>query len=209
MQNFEVVSHPLIEQKLRYLRDKNTPSREFKNLLSEISSLMVFEITRDLKLKPVQIETPIATTTAYEVDDHIALVPILRAGLGMVDGIHELIPTAKIGHIGLYRDETTLQPKEYYAKLPVDVAERLVILLDPMLATGNSIIYAVDLLKNKFKVKRIKVVSIVAAPEGVSNVFEHHPDIQVYSAALDQGLNENGYIVPGLGDCGDRLFGTL
>lgn len=209
MQNFEVVSHPLIEQKLRYLRDKNTPSREFKNLLSEISSLMVFEITRDLKLKPVQIETPLATTTAYEVDDHIALVPILRAGLGMVDGIHELIPTAKIGHIGLYRDEKTLQPKEYYAKLPVDVHERLVILLDPMLATGNSIIYAVDLLKNKFKVKRIKVVSIVAAPEGVSNVFEHHPDIQVYSAALDQGLNENGYIVPGLGDCGDRLFGTL
>ncbi len=209
MQNFEVVSHPLIEQKLRYLRDKNTPSREFKKLLSEISYLMAFEITRDLKLKPVEIETPLAKTTAYEIDDHIALVPILRAGLGMVDGIHDLIPTAKIGHIGLYRDEQTLEPREYYAKLPKDVSDRLVILLDPMLATGNSITYAVDLLKDKFNVKRIKVVSIVAAPEGVNKLLTHHPDIQAYSAALDKGLNENGYIVPGLGDCGDRLFGTL
>ncbi len=209
MENFEVVSHPLIEQKLRYLRDKNTPSREFKKLLSEISYLMAFEITRDLKLKPVEIETPLARMTAYEVDDHIALVPILRAGLGMVDGIHDLIPTAKVGHIGLYRDEQTLQPKEYYCKLPKDVADRLVILLDPMLATGNSIVYAIELLKEKYNVKRIKVVSVVAAPEGVENLHKHHPDVQAYSAALDEGLNENGYIVPGLGDCGDRLFGTL
>jgi len=206
--NFELVTHPLIEQKLRYLRDKNTPTREFRQLLSEISYLMAFEITRDLKLKPVEIETPLAKMTAYELDDHIALVPILRAGLGMVDSIHNLIPTAKVGHIGLYRDEKTLQPKEYYCKLPKDIHNRLVILLDPMLATGNSIIYAINLLKNKYNVKKIKVVSIVAAPEGVENLQKHHPDVQAYSAALDQGLNENGFIVPGLGDCGDRLFGT-
>ena len=208
MDNFEVVSHPLIEQKLRYLRDKNTPNREFKKLLSEISYLMAFEITRDLKLKPVEIETPLEKTTAYEIDDHIAIVPILRAGLGMVDGILDLIPTAKVGHIGLYRDEDTLEPKEYYSKMPKDIDKRLVILLDPMLATGHSIVYAISLLKNRYKVKRIKVVSIVAAPEGVRLVHEKHPDVQAYSAALDRELNENGYILPGLGDCGDRLFGT-
>ncbi len=208
MGNFEVVTHPLIEQKLRYLRDKNTPSREFKKLLSEISYLMAFEITRDLPIKPVEIETPLTKTIAYEVAEHIALVPILRAGLGMVDGIHDLIPTAKVGHIGLFRDEQTLQPKEYYCKLPVDVADRLVILLDPMLATGNSTVYAIDLLKKK-GVKKIKFVSIVAAPQGVETLQKHHPDVQAYSAALDETLNENGYIVPGLGDCGDRLFGTM
>ncbi len=208
MANFEVVTHPLIEQKLRYLRDKNTPSREFKKLLSEISYLMAFEITRDLPIKPVEIETPLTKTIAYEVAEHIALVPILRAGLGMVDGIHDLIPTAKVGHIGLFRDEQTLEPKEYYSKLPVDIADRLVILLDPMLATGNSTVYAIDLLKSK-GVKKIKFVSIVAAPQGVENLQKHHPDVQAYSAALDETLNENGYIVPGLGDCGDRLFGTL
>ncbi len=208
MASFEVVTHPLIEQKLRYLRDINTPSREFKKLLSEISYLMAFEITRDLPIKPVEIETPLAKTVAYEVAEHIALVPILRAGLGMVDGIHDLIPTARVGHIGLYRDEQTLEPKEYYCKLPNDIDQRLVILLDPMLATGNSTVYAIDLLK-KHGVKKIKFVSIVAAPEGVRRLQEKHPDVQAYSAALDDHLNENGYIVPGLGDCGDRLFGTL
>ena len=208
MASFEVVTHPLIEQKLRYLRDKNTPSREFKKLLSEISYLMAFEITRDLPIKPVEIETPLAKTVAYEVAEHIALVPILRAGLGMVDGIHDLIPTARVGHIGLYRDERTLEPKEYYCKLPNDIDQRLVILLDPMLATGNSTVYAIDLLK-RHGVRKIKFVSIVAAPEGVRRLQEKHPDVQAYSAALDDHLNENGYIVPGLGDCGDRLFGTL
>ncbi len=207
MKNFEVVTHPLIEQKLRYLRDKNTPNREFKQLLSEISYLMAFEITRDLPLKEVEIETPLMKTTAKEIVDHIAIIPILRAGLGMVDGILDLIPTAKVGHIGLYRDEETLRPKEYYTKLPRDVNERLVILLDPMLATGHSLDYAIELIK-KYDVKHIKVVSIVASPEGVKFLCEKHPDVQVYSAALDQGLNENGYILPGLGDCGDRLFGT-
>ncbi len=207
MKNFEVVTHPLIEQKLRYLRDKSTPNREFKKLLSELSYLMAFEITRDLKLKPVEIETPLERTTAYEVDDHFAIVPILRAGLGMVDGILDLIPTAKVGHIGLYRDENTLQPKEYYTKLPKDIANRLVILLDPMLATGHSVVYAIDLLK-RYGVKRIKFVSVIAAPEGVKLLQEKHPDVQAYSASLDRQLNEKGYILPGLGDCGDRLFGT-
>lgn len=208
MANFEVVTHPLIEQKLRYLRDKNTPSREFKKLLSEISYLMVFEITRDLSIKPVEIETPLAKTIAYEIAEHIALVPILRAGLGMVDGIHDLIPTARVGHIGLYRDEKTLEPKKYFSKLPNDISQRLVILLDPMLATGNSIVYAISLLK-KEGVKKIKFVSIVAAPEGVKKLQQIHPDVQAYSAALDDFLNDDGYIVPGLGDCGDRLFGTI
>ena len=207
MENFEVVSHPLILQKLRYLREKDTPNREFKKLLSEISYLMAFEITRDLKTKPVEIQTPLEKTTAYEIDDHIAIVPILRAGLGMVDGILDLIPTAKVGHIGLYRDEQTLEPKEYYCKLPKDIANRLVILLDPMLATGHSVVYAIDLLKRN-NVKRIKFVSVVASPEGVKLLHSKHPDVQAYSAALDRELNENGYILPGLGDCGDRLFGT-
>jgi len=208
MANFEIVTHPLIEQKLRYLRDKNTPSREFKKLLSEISYLMAFEITRDLSIKPVEIETPLAKTIAYEIAEHIALVPILRAGLGMVDGIHDLIPTARVGHIGLYRDEKTLEPMEYYSKLPNDISQRLVILLDPMLATGNSTVYAISLLK-KEGVKKIKFVSIVAAPEGVKKLQQIHPDVQAYSAALDDFLNDDGYIVPGLGDCGDRLFGTI
>ncbi len=207
MKNFEIVTHPLIEQKLRYLREKTTPNREFKKLLSEISYLMAFEITRDLKLKPVEIETPLEKTTAYEIDEHIAIVPILRAGLGMVDGILDLIPTAKVGHIGLYRDENTLQPKEYYCKLPKDISERLVILLDPMLATGHSVVYAIDLLK-RHNVKHIKFVSVVASPQGVALLNSKHPDVQAYSAALDRGLNEHGYILPGLGDCGDRLFGT-
>lgn len=207
MDNFKVVSHPLIKEKLRFLRDKKTPNIEFRKLLSEISYLMTFEITRDLKLKDVEIETPMETMTAKVIDEHIAIVPILRAGLGMLNGILDLLPTSKVGIIGLYRDDETLEAKEYYCKFPPDISNRLVLLLDPMLASGHSIDYAINMLK-KDNVKNIKVVSVVAAPEGVKLVAEKHPDVQFYSAALDERLNENGYIMPGLGDCGDRLLGT-
>ncbi len=207
MENFTIVTHPLIKQKLRYLRDKVTPSREFKKLLDEISYLMTFEITRDIEVKEVEIETPLKRTISHEISEHIAVVPILRAGLGMLDGILNLIPTAKVGFIGLYRDDESLQPKEYYCKLPSDVDDMLVILLDPMLATGHSMGYGVDLLKEA-GVKHIKTVSIVAAPEGVEFMTRNHPDVQIYSASLDESLNSDGYILPGLGDCGDRLYGT-
>lgn len=207
MDNFKIVTHPLIKQKLRYLRDKNTPSREFKRLLEEISYLMTFEITRDLEMNEVEIDTPLMKAKCSEISEPIAVVPILRAGLGMLDGILNLIPTANVGFIGLYRDDEALEPREYYTKLPQDISNRLTILLDPMLATGNSMAYAVDVLK-RYGVKHIKTVSIVAAPEGVEKMQKKHPDIQIYSAALDESLNNRGYILPGLGDCGDRLFGT-
>lgn len=207
MENFTVVSHPLIKQKLRFLRDKNTPNMEFKKLLNEISYLMTFEITRDLSVKDVEIETPMQKMIAQEIDSHIAIVPILRAGLGMLDGLLDLIPIANVGIIGLYRDDETLEAKEYYCKLPTDIENRWVFLLDPMLATGHSIDYAINILKRR-NVKHIKVVSIVAAPEGVNFLTNKHKDVQFYSAVLDESLNENGYIMPGLGDCGDRLFGT-
>ncbi len=207
MENFKVVSHPLIIEKLRFLRDKKTPNIEFRKLLSEISYLMTFEITRDLQLKDIPIETPMQKMIAKEVAAHFAIVPILRAGLGMLDGILDLIPTAKVGIIGLYRDDDTLEAKEYYCKLPPDINNRLVLLLDPMLASGHTINYGIDLLK-KHNVKNIKVVSIVAAPEGVELVSKKHPDAQLYSASLDNKLNQDGYILPGLGDCGDRLLGT-
>ena len=207
MTNFKVVTHPLIIEKLRFLRDKKTPNIEFRKLLSEISNLMTFEITRDLKLKDVEIETPMQKMIAQTIGEHICIVPILRAGLGMLNSILDLMPTAKVGIIGLYRDDETLEAKEYYCKLPPDVSERLVFLLDPMLASGHSIDYAINLLK-KNNVQNIKVVSIVAAPEGVEFVTKKHQDVQFYSASLDEKLNENGYIIPGLGDCGDRLLGT-
>ncbi|MBN2890592.1 MAG: uracil phosphoribosyltransferase [Bacteroidales bacterium] len=207
MDNFKVVSHPLIKEKLRFLRDKDTPNIQFRKLLSEISYLMTFEITRDLRLKEIEIETPLQKMIANRIDEHIAIVPILRAGLGMLNGILDLLPTSKVGIIGLYRDDDTLEAKEYYCKLPPDVSDRLVLLLDPMLASGHSIDYAINMLKSR-NVKDIKVVSIVAAPEGVELVTTKHPDVQFYSAALDIRLNENGYILPGLGDCGDRLLGT-
>lgn len=207
MDNFKVVSHPLIKEKLRFLRDKETPNIEFRKLLSEISYLMTFEITRDLKLREIEIETPMQKMIAHRIDEHIAIVPILRAGLGMLNGILDLLPTSKVGIIGLYRDDETLEAKEYYCKLPPDVENRLVLLLDPMLASGHSIDYAINMLK-KDNVKNIKVVSIVAAPEGVELVTKKHPDVQFYSAALDEKLNDIGYILPGLGDCGDRLLGT-
>jgi len=168
---------------------------------------MTFEFSRDIGLKDVEIETPLMKTISYEISEHIAVVPILRAGLGMLDGIVNLIPTAKVGFVGLYRDDDTLKPQDYYFKMPKDIDKRLVILLDPMLATGHSMSFAVDMLK-KVGVKHIKTVSIVAAPEGVEYLSNAHPDIQIYSASLDEKLDNNGYILPGLGDCGDRLFGT-
>ncbi|MDY0277585.1 MAG: uracil phosphoribosyltransferase [Acholeplasma sp.] len=202
-----IIKHPLIEHKLGIIRNKDTKTKEFRETVSEIAGLITYEITRGLKLKDKEIETPITKTIAKELEDEIIIVPILRAGLGMVDGIHNLIPSAKIGHIGLYRDEKTLEPKEYYAKFPEEVKNGIVLLVDPMLATGNSTVKAIDILKNK-GVKKIIFVGLVGSPEGVKNLQAKHPDVEIYLVALDEKLNEIGYIVPGLGDAGDRLFGT-
>lgn len=202
-----VVSHPLIEHKLTQIRRKDTKMKDFYQIVQEIGSLMAYEISKDFPLKETEIETPICKTVQRELSAEIVVVPILRAGLGMVDGIRNTIPTAKVGFIGLYRDEETLKPHEYYAKFPANVANSLVLLVDPMLATGGSAIVAVDSLKQR-GVKNIKYVGLVAAPEGVEALSKAHPDIDIYTAALDEKLNEKGYIVPGLGDCGDRLFGT-
>src|SRR5690554_388275 len=207
MNNPNILKHPLIEHKLTIIRNVSTNTKDFREAVSEIAGLLTFEITRGLKLKPKKIKTPVAETTGYELEDKILIVPILRAGLGMVDGIHKLIPNAKIGHIGLYRDEETLEAKEYYAKFPTEINKSTVLLLDPMLATGNSTVKAIDILKAK-KAKEIIFVGIVGSPEGVSRVRKAHPDVKIYLATLDDKLNENGYIVPGLGDAGDRLFGT-
>jgi uracil phosphoribosyltransferase len=204
-----VMDHPLIQHKLTFLRDKNTGSKEFRALVGEIAMLMCYEATRDLPLQDVQIETPMgASTTKVIAGRKLAFVPILRAGLGMVDGVLALVPAAKVGHIGLYRDHETLKPVEYYNKLPQDISEREVIVLDPMLATGGSAIDAISIIKRS-KPKSIKFMCIIAAPEGINALTEAHPDVQVYCAAVDQKLNEIGYIVPGLGDAGDRIFGTL
>lgn len=203
------MDHPLIQHKLTFLRDKNTGSKEFRALVGEIAMLMCYEATRDLPLQDVQIETPMgAATTKVIAGRKLAFVPILRAGLGMVDGVLALVPAAKVGHIGLYRDHETLKPVEYYNKLPQDISEREVIVLDPMLATGGSAIDAISIIKRS-KPKSIKFMCIIAAPEGINALTEAHPDVQVYCAAVDQKLNEIGYIVPGLGDAGDRIFGTL
>ncbi|MFR8003643.1 MAG: uracil phosphoribosyltransferase [Hydrogeniiclostridium sp.] len=204
-----VMDHPLIQHKLTFLRDKNTGSKEFRALVGEIAMLMCYEATRDLPLQDVQIETPMgAATTKVIAGRKLAFVPILRAGLGMVDGVLALVPAAKVGHIGLYRDHETLKPVEYYNKLPQDISEREVIVLDPMLATGGSAIDAISIIKRS-EPKSIKFMCIIAAPEGINALTEAHPDVQVYCAAVDQKLNEIGYIVPGLGDAGDRIFGTL
>lgn len=203
------MDHPLIQHKLTFLRDKNTGSKEFRALVGEIAMLMCYEATRDLPLQDVQIETPMgAATTKVIAGRKLAFVPILRAGLGMVDGVLALVPAAKVGHIGLYRDHETLKPVEYYNKLPQDISEREVIVLDPMLATGGSAIDAISIIKRS-EPKSIKFMCIIAAPEGINALTEAHPDVQVYCAAVDQKLNEIGYIVPGLGDAGDRIFGTL
>lgn len=203
-----ILDHPLIQHKLMHIRDKNTGTKQFRELVNEVSMLMGFEITRHLPVKEVEVETPVGIAKAQTLTGKkIGLIPILRAGLGMVDGMLQLLPAAKVGHIGLYRDPETLQPVEYYLKLPSDISERMLIVLDPMLATGGSANDAIDSLKKR-GAKAIKLMSLVAAPEGIKVIQENHPDVDIFICALDEKLNEKGYIVPGLGDAGDRLFGT-
>lgn len=209
MGKITITNHPLIQHKLSILRDKNTGSMEFRKLVSEISNLMCYEATRDLPLTEIVIETPMAPMkTKVIAGKKLAFVPILRAGLGMVDGVLNLVPSAKIGHVGLYRDPETKKPVEYYCKLPNDINERDVIILDPMLATGGSAIDAISLVK-KSNPKSIKFMGIIAAPEGIDALSKAHPDVDIYCAALDEKLDENCYILPGLGDAGDRIFGTI
>jgi uracil phosphoribosyltransferase len=203
----KILEHPLITHKLTQLRRKETGTKDFQHLLNELSGLMAYEISGDLPVKGVKVETPVGTCFAHEIVKDIVLIPILRAGLGMVDGIRNLIPTAKVGHIGLYRNEDTLSPVAYYSKVPKNLADAIVMVLDPMLATGGSASAAISGLKEEGAVV-IKLVCIVGAPEGVRKIESHHPDVDIYLAALDEGLNDKGYIVPGLGDAGDRLFGT-
>lgn len=203
-----VMDHPLIRHKITILRDKNTDVQTFRNLIGEIALLIGYEATRDLNLSEVDVETPLVKTKGSVIKKQVTIVPILRAGLGMVDSLMSLIPASKVGHIGLYRDHDTLKPVEYYCKFPPDIAERQVIVTDPMLATGGSAIAAVDCLKRR-GVKKIKLMCVLAAPEGVEAFSKEHPDVDIFCGVLDEKLNENGYIVPGLGDAGDRLFGTL
>ena len=203
-----IVEHPLLQHKISLLRDRNTGTKEFRDLVGEIATLLCYEATRDLPLEEVEIETPITMAkTKVLAGRKLALVPILRAGMGMLDGMLTLLPAAKVGFIGLYRDEKTLQPVEYFCKLPQDIAERDVLVLDPMLATGGSASAAIQFIKN-YEVKNIKLMNIIAAPEGIQRVHHDHPDVDIYCAALDEKLNDHGYIVPGLGDAGDRIFGT-
>lgn len=208
MAKVHIMDHPLIQHKLTFIRDKETGAKEFRELVEEVSLLMAYEVTRDLPLEEVQIETPMAKThTKVLSGKKLGIVPILRAGLGMVDGMLKLIPTAKVGHIGLYRDPETLEPVEYYCKLPPDVEERELIVVDPMLATGGSASAAITFLKQK-GAKNIRLVCLIAAPEGIKRIEQDHGDVNIFVAAVDKHLNEHGYIVPGLGDAGDRLFGT-
>lgn len=208
MSKLIILDHPLIQHKLTIIRDKETGTKEFRELVDEVAMLMAFEISRDFPLEDVEIETPVAKTTCKRLaGKKVGLVPILRAGLGMVDGVRKVIPAAKVGHIGLYRDPETLKPVEYYFKLPTDVSEREFIVIDPMLATGGSAAEAIHAIKKR-GAKHIKLMCLVAAPEGVKAIQKEHPDVDIYLAALDESLNEHGYIVPGLGDAGDRLFGT-
>ena len=203
-----VFDHPLIQHKLSIMRDKDTSVKEFRELVSEVAMLMCYEATRDLPLEEVEIETPVAPATVKRLSGKkLAVVPILRAGLGMVDGMLTMIPSAKVGHIGLYRDPETLLPVKYYCKMPKDIAERDVIIVDPMLATGGSATAAITFLK-EYGCKHIKLMSIIGAPEGIKKVQDEHPDVDIFVAAEDEKLNEHGYIVPGLGDAGDRIFGT-
>ena len=210
MGKFNVLDHPLIQHKLTMIRQKDCGTKVFREVVNEISMLMAYEVSRDLPLEDVEIETPLVKTTLKTLaGKKVAIIPILRAGLGMVDGILELIPAAKIGHVGMYRDHDTLQPVEYFVKLPSDISERQLFVVDPMLATGGSAVAAIDaLLKRGAHPESIKFCCLVAAPEGVKVLQEAHPEIDIYAAAVDERLNENGYILPGLGDAGDRLFGT-
>ena len=208
MGKFQVISHPLIQHKLSILRREDTSTKDFRELVNEIAMLMGYEVSRDLPLEEVEIQTPITKTVQKQLSGKkLAIVPILRAGIGMVGGFLSLVPAAKVGHIGMYRDEETLEPVEYLVKLPEDIDQRQIFVVDPMLATGGSAILAVDSLKKR-GAANIKFVCLVAAPEGVKKLQDAHPDIDIYTASLDEKLNENGYIVPGLGDAGDRLFGT-
>jgi uracil phosphoribosyltransferase len=208
MAQVHIMDHPLIQHKLSLMRDKTTGVKEFREAVSEISTLMCYEATRDLPLKEIEIETPMSVSKVKVISGKkLAIVPILRAGLGMVDGVLSLIPAAKVGHIGLYRDPNTLQPVEYYCKMPNDIANREVIILDPMLATGGSASAAIQFIKN-YGVTNIKLMCIIGAPEGVQAVQKDHPDVEIFLASLDEKLNDQGYIVPGLGDAGDRIFGT-
>ena len=202
------IDHPLILHKLAFIRSKDTGSKDFRELVEEVSMLMAYEVTRNLSTEEVEIETPICKTKCEILSGKkMAIVPILRAGLGMVDGLVNLVPAAKVGHVGLYRDPETLQPVEYYSKFPQDIQEREMIVVDPMLATGGSAVAAIDVLKRD-GAKTIKLVNLVASPEGIEEVHKYHPDVDIYVANIDEKLNDHGYIVPGLGDAGDRLFGT-
>ena len=206
--NVLVMDHPLIQHKISLLRDKNTSSKEFKELISEVTMLMCYESLRDLPLKEVEIETPIAMAkTKVLAERHLAFIPILRAGLGMVEGVVNMVPTARVGHIGLYRDPKTLQPVEYFCKLPVDISEGDVIILDPMLATGGTAIDAINSVK-KYNPRTIKIMCVIASKQAIEALTKAHPDVKIYCAVKDAKLNENSYIVPGLGDAGDRIFGT-
>ena len=208
MSKVQVMDHPLIQRKVNYIRRKEVGSKEFREIVGEIAALMCYEATRDLKLQDVEIETPICKMVGKELSGKkLAVVPILRAGLGMVDGMLSMIPAAKVGHIGLYRDPETYEPVEYYCKLPADCDEREVFVVDPMLATGGSSVAAIQMLKEK-GVKHIRFMCIIAAPEGVERMQKEHPDVDIYIGALDEKLNEHKYIIPGLGDAGDRIFGT-
>ncbi len=208
MEMVHVLDHPLLQHKLSILRDENTGVKDFREVVGEIATLMCYEATRDLPLQPVEVQTPVAKAVVKQIaGKKLAIVPVLRAGLGMVDGILTLIPSAKVGHIGLFRDPETLDPVKYYCKMPTDIAEREVIILDPMLATGGSAAAAITFVK-EYGVKQIKLMNILAAPEGIERVRKEHPDVEIYVAAVDERLNDHGYIVPGLGDAGDRIFGT-
>lgn len=202
-----LINHPLIEHKMAIVRNRLTDTKTFRENVNEIGSLVTYEITRDLTTKDIRIETPMAVTTCQELAKEVVIVPILRAGLGMVDGIHNVIPTAKIGHVGLYRDEKTLTPHAYYMKLPNILTEATILIVDPMLATGGSAVAAINLVKQQGG-KDIRFVGLVGCPEGIKMLQKHHPDVDIYLVSVDEKLDENGYIVPGLGDCGDRLFGT-
>lgn len=208
MSKLVICDHPLIQHKITLIRDKRTSTKDFRELVDEVATLMAYEITRELRLEAIEVETPVAKTQSNIIAGRmLGLIPILRAGLGMVEGIVKLIPGAKIGHVGLFRDPETLMPVEYYTKLPTDVQERELIVIDPMLATGGSAIAAIDVLKKR-NCTQIKLMCLIAAPEGVKAVQEAHPDVDIYLAALDEKLDDHGYIIPGLGDAGDRLFGT-